>query len=98
MTYVSEVLQYFKDLNLKPQSAHIKLENPNSQSVLISVPLDDYLNRDLLKVYTKTHKIEQERRSDNYRVSFSISYDDGSLNSECLLSEGFVKTHTRKEN
>ena len=94
LTYINEVLKYFKELNLHPQSAHIKLENPNSQTVLISVPLEDYVNLELLKIYNHTHKIEKSSRSDNYRVSFSITYDDGTLDSDCLVSEGFVKTHT----
>jgi hypothetical protein len=94
LTYINEVLNYFKELNLHPKSAHIKLENPNSQTVLISVPLEDYINSELLKIYKHTHKIEKSSRSDNYRVSFSIAYDDGTLDSDCLSSEGFVKTHT----
>lgn len=94
LTYINEVLAYFKELNLHPKTAHIKLQNPNSQAVLISVPVEDYLNKSLLQVYNKTHQIEQSSRSDNYRVSFSITYDDGNLDYDCLISDGFVKTHS----
>jgi|GEM_PF-3220290 len=95
LTYTNEILKYFiNELKLKPLSAHIKMENPNSQSVLISVPLDVYMNDDLLKVYKYAHNIEKSSRSDNYRVSFGITYDDGYLDNDCLHSDGFIKTHT----
>jgi len=94
LTYISEVIKQFNALNLHPKTAHIKLETPSSQTVLFSVPVEDFTNKELLKIYTYTHNIEKTSRSDNYRVAFSIAYDNGALDSECLASEGFVKTHS----
>lgn len=93
LTYTNEVIQQFFKLNLHPQSVHIKLENPNSQSVLFAVPKDDFMKKDLLKIYSFTHKIEKSSRSDDYRVAFSVTYDDGTLDEDCLQSEGYIRTH-----
>lgn len=92
LTYTSEVLNMLVDLKIQPKAAHIKLENPSSQSVIIVVSLQDFMSEDLLKVYKTTHKIEKNSRSGNYRVSFILTYDDGTLDADCMLSDGYVKT------
>ncbi|MEO6977776.1 MAG: hypothetical protein ABI113_05330 [Mucilaginibacter sp.] len=94
ITYISEVIDQFAKSKLKVEGAFIKLEKPNSLAVLFSVPIETFLDKALYSVYKYIHSIEQKSRSENYRIVFSVSYDDGSLDSECLLSEGFIKTHS----
>lgn len=97
LTYISEIIKQFHAAELKPLAAYIKLENPKSQIVLISVSLEDYLKKELLPVYSYIHSIEKTSRSENYRVAFTVTYDDGSLCTDTLAAEGFVKTHTLPE-
>ena len=94
VTYINEVIKEFNTLKLSVNEAYMKLENPNSLSVLFSVPNEVFLDKAIYSVYKHTHLIEQKSRSDNYRVAFSVTYDDGTLDKECLASEGFIKTHS----
>lgn len=92
LTYTFELFQKFHLLQIVPKSAFIKLENPTSILVLFAVSNEDFVNRKLLEVYHASHRIEKAVKSDSFRVSFSITYDnDGSLDSECLKSDGFFR-------
>lgn len=93
VTYINEVINEFTKNELKVDGAFIKLERPNSFAVLFSVPIETFISKSLYNIYQYTQDIEQTSRSENYRVVFSVSYDDGELDTECLVSEGFVKTH-----
>lgn len=92
LIYTFELFHKFHSLQLIPTSAFIKLENPTSILVLFAVSNEDFVDRKLMEVYRASHKIEKAIRSDSFRVSFSITYNNaGSLNTECLNSDGFFK-------
>ena len=90
VTYTKRIVDEFKKLKLSVNGAYLKLERPNSLLVLITVPLDTLINEQLLEIYSFTRNIERHSRSDDYRVAFSITHNDGELDRECLLSDGFV--------
>ncbi len=94
LTYVNEVIKVCDKVGIQILSAYIKLENPKSMQVLLSVPLADYLKKELRDVYKHIHLIEKSSRSDDYRVGLSITYDDGSLDADTLTAEGFIQTHS----
>lgn len=89
INYIKEAIAYFNKLELKINGAFIKIERPNSLSALLTVPSTTFIDERLLQVYSFTHSIEQQSRSDDYRVAFSIMYNDGNLNNEALLADGF---------
>jgi hypothetical protein len=91
VNYTKEVVSYFRKLKLAINGAFIKLERTNSLSVLITVPVETFMNEMLLDVYSFTHDIERHSRSDDYRVSFSVTYNDGDINEDALLSDGFYR-------
>lgn len=91
VNYTKEVFSYFRKLNLSTDNAFIKLERANSLAVLITVPVETFMSDMLLDIYSFTHDIERHSRSDDYRVSFSITYNDGDINEDALLSDGFFK-------
>ena len=92
LTYLNEVIEHLSDAGLTAKGAHIKLENPSSLSVIVSLSVEDYMSDKLSDVYEKMHAIEKSSRSDNYRVAFNLTYDDNSLNHETLKAEGYVQT------
>lgn len=89
LNYVKEVISYFRKLSLPVNGAFMKLERANSLAVLLTVPVETFVDEKLLQVYSYTHDIERHSRSDDYRVSFSITYNDGTLNNDGLLADGF---------
>lgn len=89
INYIKEIVSYFRKLELNINGAYIKIERINSFSVIITVPVETFIDEKLLQVYTFTHSIEKHSRSDDYRVAFSITYNDGSINNDALLSDGF---------
>ncbi len=91
LTYLDEVNEVLDELDIPMLTAHIKMERPKYFSVLISVPLDDFIDPKLLTVYEKTQAIERNSQSDNYRVTFSFTHNEGTLDEDCLKAEGFVK-------
>jgi len=91
VTYLLEVFKYCTVINIYPVSAFVKIEDPQSMAVLLTVTMDNYLNRKLLKLHGKTIDIEQSSRSEDYTLSFSVVCDYGSLNEESLNCDGFIK-------
>ncbi|WP_165825380.1 hypothetical protein [Pedobacter yonginense] len=89
INYIKEVISQFRKLELRVNGAFIKLERPNALSVILTVPIATFLDDKLLQVYSITHSIEKQSRSDDYRISFSITYNDGGLNNDALLADGF---------
>jgi hypothetical protein len=89
INYVKEVISHLRKLELVINGAYIKIERVNSLSVIITVPVETFLDEKLLQVYSFTHSIERHSRSDDYRVSFSITYDDGSMDPDALLADGY---------
>ena len=87
--YIKEVVSYFRKLELKINGAYIKLERVNSLSVIITVPVETFIDEKLLQVYSFSHSIERHSRSDDYRVAFSFTYNDGKINNDALLADGF---------
>lgn len=91
VNYTKEVLSFFNKLKLSVNGAYIKLERANSLSVLLTVSSKTFMDEQLLNVYSFTHDIERHSRSDDYRVAFSITYNDGEINEDALLSDGFYR-------
>lgn len=91
VNYTKEVFAFFHKMNLAVNGAYIKLERANSLSVLLTVPSQTFMNEQFLDVYSFTHDIERHSRSDDYRVAFSITYNDGEINEDALLSDGFYR-------
>jgi len=89
VNYIKEVISYFRKLELNLNGAFIKLERPNSISVILTVPVETFIDEKLLQVYSFTYSIERHSRSDDYRVAFSIMYNDGNINNDALLADGF---------
>ena len=89
LNYIKEVVNHFRKLELSLNGAFIKIERANSLSVLLTVPTDTFMDEKLLQVYSYTHDIERHSRSDDYRVAFSITYNEGDLDQDTLLSDGF---------
>src|SRR5580700_4148930 len=54
ITYINEVIKVFTKNELKVDGAYIKLERPNSFTVLLSVPIETFLDKALYKVYEYT--------------------------------------------
>lgn len=96
LTYIDEVISFLNKMNLKANKAFIRGESLVSQVILISVPLEDYLNPNFLKVYKVANDIERNSRSENYSVSFNFTFDEGNLCEESIQTDGFVKTHAFK--
>jgi hypothetical protein len=89
LNYIKEVVSHLRKLDLSINGAYIKIERVNSLSVIITVPIETFLDEKLLQVYSFTHSIEKHSRSDDYRVAFSITYNDGGINNDALLADGF---------
>ena len=89
VSYINEVITYFTKLKLAVNGAFIKIERANSLSVIITVPLNTFIDEGLLKIYSFINDIERHSRSDDYRVAFSITYNDGDLDSDSLISDGY---------
>lgn len=89
VNYTKEVIGYFRKLDLPVNGAFIKIERANSLSVIITVPTKTFINEKLLQVYSFTHDIQKRSRSDDYRVSFTVTYNEGDLDVDALLSDGF---------
>ncbi len=89
INYIKEVIAYFRKLDLSVNGAYIKIERVNSLSVIITVPTETFMNENLLQVYSFTHDIQRQSRSDDYRVEFSITYNEGDIDNDSLLSDGF---------
>jgi len=87
--YIKQVVTQLRKLELSVNGAYIKLERANSLSVIITVPVNTFMDEKLLQVYSFTHDIERHSRSDDYRVAFSITYNEGDLDQDALLSDGF---------
>ena len=91
ITYLNEILSSLSVEKLLPRGVFIRLENAYSLSVTISLSVEDFMSEKLRSIYKKTHGIERKSRSDNYRIAFSFTYDDGLLNEDTLIAEGYVK-------
>jgi len=89
LNYIKEVISHFRRLHLALNGAFIKVERPNSFSVIMTVPSQTFVDENLLQIYSITHEIEKASRSNDYRVSFTITYNDGDINNDALLADGF---------
>lgn len=97
LTYIDNIVHSLKCEDMVLLSSHVKLKNPNSQTVLLVVSIEDYLSDRLLKIYPITHEIEKKSRSEEYSVTFSFTYDEGNFDIASVNSHGFVTTYAHGE-
>jgi hypothetical protein len=93
LTYTHEIISELGKLDIKPTRAYIKGISVVSQSVLISISIDDYLSDKFTRIYNVASKIEKESKSENYSISFNFTFDDGNLDGEALSCDGFIAIH-----
>jgi hypothetical protein len=96
-TYVEEVLNELVKMKSAANCVYLKLESFVNQSVLITIPIEKYLNEDFTKIYSVTNNIQKSSKSENYNVRFSFTFDDGNIDTEALKGDGFHRTHSKNE-
>jgi hypothetical protein len=89
-TYIEEIVELIRENSFTPKSVFAKMDNPTSAIVLLAVTLEDYVNPGFLQIYDYASEIESKSKSENYSISFSMTFDDGSFNEECIKSDGFA--------
>ncbi len=94
-TYVDEILTELSKMKLPASCVYLKINTFVKQTVLISVPIEKYLDDNFSKIYSIASKIEKSSKSENYSVRFNFTFDDGSIDEENLKGDGFHKTHSR---
>lgn len=95
-TYIDEILDHLSKIKIYANSAFLKVNTLYLQTVLIAVPIDDYLKDEFSKIYFIAHEIQKSSKSKNYSVIFNFTFDDGSLDETILSADGFHKSHALK--
>ncbi len=91
-TYVDEIINELAKMNLAANCVYLKMNSFINQTVLISVPIERYLDDEFPKIYAVASKIEKSSKSENYSVRFNFTFDDGNIDEENLKADGFHKT------
>jgi len=94
-TYVDEIITELAKMNLAANCVYLKINSFVKQTVLISVPIEKYLNDEFSKIYSVASKIEKSSKSENYSVRFNFTFDDENIDEENLKGDGFHKTHSK---
>lgn len=93
LNYVDEIITQLSKMNLDANCVYLKINTFVKQTVLISVPIEKYLDNNFSAIYSVASKIEKSSRSENYSVRFNFTFDDGNIDEENLKGDGFHKTH-----
>lgn len=90
ISYIKEVIGSLTKLAVKVKTPYIKLNSLSSHTVMITVGIDDYIKPEFSKIYSITSAISRASRSENYSVVFHFTFDEGDIDEECILSDGYI--------
>lgn len=90
LNYIDEVIAELQQLNIRPKSVFIRSKSIISQNVLISLSPGDQLKNKFSEIYFVTARMEKNSLSENYKLSFTFTFDDGHLNEEVLACAGYL--------
>lgn len=90
MANITKTISELKNLGITPKSIFIRSKSVISQNVLISLSPDDQLKNRFSEIYSITAKMEKNNFSENYKLSFTFTFDNGHLNEEVLACAGYL--------
>lgn len=96
-TYVDEVLKELVKMRLTAKCVYLKIDSFVTQTVLITVPIEKYLDENFTKIYSVTNKIQRSSRSENYSLRIIFTFDDGNIDEDAVAGDGFHLTHSTTE-
>ncbi len=88
--YTSEVIKLVTSSGFTPKSVYAKMDTPANSIIMIGVELEDYLNDNFRAIYDYVTELERTSRSENFSIHFSLTYDDGEFNEECIKADGYA--------
>ena len=81
----------FENIYLPTMSAFLKLDSPESFTVLITLPDSEFINNSMRKAYTEIAEIEDKFNNENYNIEFSIcGTNETNFSEECVISDGYA--------
>ena len=86
----NKVVDFLKENNLSPISAHLKMCSLYEFTVLVTVKEEDFLSQNFIKVYDFTNSLEVESKTDYYSISFSFINKSPNFNPTILVSDGYA--------
>ncbi len=90
VSYITEVIGALGNLDIKVKTPYLKLNSLASHTVLITVGIEDYVKPEFSKIYSTTSRLEKASRSENYSLGFNFTFDEGNLDNECIVSDGYI--------
>lgn len=87
LNFIDETVTEFQKLDIRPKSIFIRGKSVISQNVLISLSPADQRSPEIYRI---TGNMEKNSLSENYKLSFTFTFDDGQLNEDVLACAGYL--------
>lgn len=85
----STITQLLRNIGIITESAYLKIINWNDFELLLFVPEQDLIGDNVIGIYSEIAEIEDNRKTDRFSISVSLSSKNESFSEKSLTSDGY---------
>lgn len=85
-----KVVEYFKQIGIKPLSAHLKIASKFSVEVLMTVSDSDYVKEEFSQIYTFVNALKESNTNELYSINFKFVNRGDSFDFDSVKTYGYV--------
>lgn len=85
-----KVIEYFKQIGIKPLSAHLKIATKFSVEVLMTVSDSDYVKEEFSQVYTFVNALKESNTNELYSINFKFVNRGESFDFDSVKTYGYA--------
>lgn len=93
-----KVIEYFKQIGIKPLSAHLKIASKFSVEVLMTVSDSDYIKGEFSQVYTFVNALKESNTNELYSINFKFVNRGESFDVDSVKTYGYATSFKPLEN
>lgn len=91
--HTSELLENIKNKSLNPVSAYLRINSWDDYTILVVLPLNEFLDPRTLELYDYISELESKVEEDMYRIQVSLCDTESEINEHYVRSDGFALKH-----
>jgi hypothetical protein len=88
----SKVVEYFKQIGIRPLSAHLKIASKFSVEVLITVSDEDYVKEEFNQVYAFVNALIESNTNELYSINFKFINRGESFDLDAVKTDGYASS------
>jgi hypothetical protein len=90
----ANILDNLRGRNFSPGDIFLRIASQKFYEILITLPENEFLNDEILEVYSFLGELQQKEASNYYNVDVTLCPFSERLNIDCLTADGFIFRYT----